>query len=328
MTSAMSPQQALDLYRGGSSIRMHSCSAGGLHSHMQLLSIGLKRRRHFCSLQLQREEKANEGETPAADGEQKDQGIPGRGKGREEGLLGERLPFGRFENLDISERSRSRLRTLELETLSPIQRKTFQPIMEGRDIIAKAPTGTGKTLAYCLPVLERLLLMPPRGRAPARPSWLVLVPTRELAQQVLKELNSIGDKRLTSLLAVGGVAMDPQIEVLKRGVDVVVATPGRAVDLLRARQMALFDLRVLVLDEADQMLEAGFAQELDYILESVPRDVRVQTLLFCATFPRRLLETAERICHRPLRVQTSEEEEGAERESRARSTPSREGTPR
>lgn len=236
--------------------------------------------------------------------------------GRERGLEGGRLPFGRFENLKISEESRSRLSDLELETLSPIQRKTFQPIMEGRDIIAQAPTGTGKTLAYCLPVVERLLMLPPRGRAPSRPSWLVLVPTRELAQQVVRELNSIASKRLITLLAVGGVAMDPQIDALQRGVDVVVATPGRAVDLLRARRMALFDLRVLVLDEADQMLEAGFAQELDYVLDSVPRDVKVQTLMFCATLRRGMLQTAERICYRPVTIQTSLEEDRADHAAR------------
>ena len=216
--------------------------------------------------------------------------------GREQGLEGERLPFGRFENLDISEQSLRRLKDLDLQSLSPIQRKTFQPIMQGRDIIAKAPTGTGKTLAYCLPAVERLLLMPPRGRAPTRPSWLVLVPTRELAQQVTKELNGIAGKRLTTLLAVGGVAMDPQIEALQRGVDVVVATPGRAVDLLRARRMGLFDLQILVLDEADQMLEASFAQELEYVLDCVPRDVKLQTLMFCATLPQRLLETVTSVC--------------------------------
>ena len=235
---------------------------------------------------------------------------------RERGLEGGRVPFGRFENLQISEESRSRLSDLELETLSPIQRKTFQPIMEGRDVIAKAPTGTGKTLAYCLPVVERLLMLPPRGRAPTRPSWLVLVPTRELAQQVVRELNGIAGKRLITLLAVGGVAMDPQIDALQRGVDVVVATPGRAVDLLRARRMALFDLRVLVLDEADQMLEAGFAQELDCVLDAVPRDVKVQTLMFCATLPRGILQAAERVCYRPVTVQTSLEEDRADHAAR------------
>ena len=183
--------------------------------------------------------------------------LGSKARRRETGREGSRIPFGRFENLDVSEQSRARLAALKLETLSLIQRKTFQPIMEGRDIIAKAPTGTGKTLAYSLPVVERLLAMPTSARTSARPSCLVLVPTRELAQQVNKELSSIAGKRLATLLAVGGVAMDPQIDALQRGADVVVATPGRAVDLLRARRMALFDLKMLVLDEADQMLEAG-----------------------------------------------------------------------
>ena len=118
----------------------------------------------------------------------------------------------------------ARLSELQLETPSPIQRQAFQPVIEGRDVIAKSPTGTGKTLAYCLPVVERLLHMPLRGRAPTRPAWLVLVPTRELAQQVVKELRALAGKQLRTMLAVGGVAMDPQIEALQRGVDVVVAS--------------------------------------------------------------------------------------------------------
>lgn len=199
---------------------------------------------------------------------------------RETEKEGSRVPFGRFENLDISDQSRARLDALNLETLSLIQRKTFHPIMEGRDIIAKAPTGTGKTLAYCLPVVERLLVST-RARASARPSCLVLVPTRELAQQVNKELSSIAGKRLATLLAVGGVAMDPQIDMLQRGVDIVVATPGRAVDLLRARRMALFDLKMLVLDEADQMLEAGILISLGSARPACGSPVCLLALISC-----------------------------------------------
>ena len=157
-----------------------------------------------------------------------------------------------FANLGISDVIVEALAARGINEPFPVQEMTIPDALAGRDVCGKAQTGSGKTLAFGIPMIERT--------EPARPRYphaLVLVPTRELAQQVNKELSSIAGKRLATLLAVGGVAMDPQIDALQRGADVVVATPGRAVDLLRARRMALFDLKMLVLDEADQMLEAG-----------------------------------------------------------------------
>ena len=166
----------------------------------------------------------------------------------------------------------------------------------GRDMLAQAATGTGKTAAFALPMLHHLLETPPSG--PRRTRGLVLVPTRELAMQVAEAIHKYA--RNSGLFVVpvyGGASMSMQIRALGRGADIVVATPGRALDHLRRKTLDLEGLRVLVLDEADEMLDMGFAEDLDAILEATP-EAR-QTALFSATMPPRILSIAAPAPARP-----------------------------
>jgi ATP-dependent RNA helicase DeaD len=155
--------------------------------------------------------------------------------------------------------------------------------MEGRDVVATAQTGTGKTLAFLIPVIEKLLTQNKPGI-----NALVLVPTRELAMQVAEAIHKYAKGvGLTVLPLYGGAPMHQQIAALQRGAHVVVATPGRALDHMRRTTLQLDGVRVLVLDEADEMLDMGFADDLDAILKATP-DTR-QTALFSATMPARIL---------------------------------------
>jgi ATP-dependent RNA helicase DeaD len=160
--------------------------------------------------------------------------------------------------------------------------------LEGRDLLGQAATGTGKTAAFALPLLQRIAHGPRN-----RPTALVLVPTRELAVQVSEAVQRYGKELRISVLAIyGGQAMGPQLQALRRGVEVIVATPGRALDHLRRKTLKLADLQVVVLDEADEMLDMGFADDLDAILEQTP--ATKQTALFSATMPPRIAAIARR----------------------------------
>jgi ATP-dependent RNA helicase DeaD len=186
---------------------------------------------------------------------------------------------------------------LGYEEPTPVQRETIPLILAGRDLLGQAATGTGKTAAFALPMIHRLLERAGgiAGRKGARKPTrgLVLVPTRELAMQVAEATHKYA--RGTGIAVVplyGGASMMQQIRALDRGVDIVVATPGRALDHLRRGSMDLSSLQVLVLDEADEMLDMGFADDLDAILEATP--AARQTVLFAATMPPRLRSIAER----------------------------------
>jgi ATP-dependent RNA helicase DeaD len=180
------------------------------------------------------------------------------------------------------------LDALGYEEPTPIQREAIPPLLEGRDLLGQAATGTGKTAAFALPLLQRIAHGPRN-----RPTALVLVPTRELAVQVSEAVQRYGKELRISVLALyGGQAMGPQLQALRRGVEVIVATPGRALDHLRRKTLKLADLQVVVLDEADEMLDMGFADDLDAILEQTPPTK--QTALFSATMPPRIAAIARR----------------------------------
>ena len=181
-------------------------------------------------------------------------------------------------------------------TPTPIQREAIPHILSGRDVIGQAATGTGKTAAFALPILERLGT--DRGVAP---SALVLVPTRELAIQVSSAFATYGRPVNARVLAVyGGEPIRGQLRALARGVDIVVATPGRAVDHLRRNSLDLSAATTVVLDEADEMLDMGFAEELNTILENTPTDR--QTVLFSATFPKRIANLVRHHLNDPVKV--------------------------
>ncbi|HUR94920.1 MAG TPA: DEAD/DEAH box helicase [Gemmatimonadales bacterium] len=193
------------------------------------------------------------------------------------------------------------LTALGYEEPTPIQREAIPPLLAGRDVIGQAATGTGKTAAFALPLLQRIDGARPH---PTRPALLVLVPTRELAMQVAEAFHRYGRAAGTSVLPIyGGQAFDQQIRGLRRGVHVVVATPGRAIDHMRRGTLVLSDLIAVVLDEADEMLDMGFADEIETILDAAPAER--QTALFSATMPPRIAGIAERQLRNPARVAIS-----------------------
>ncbi|HSA87482.1 MAG TPA: DEAD/DEAH box helicase [Nitrospira sp.] len=193
------------------------------------------------------------------------------------------------------------LETLGYEEPTPIQREAIPPLLAGRDLLGQAATGTGKTAAFALPMLQRI-----GHAARGRPSALVLVPTRELAIQVAEAVQRYGKELRASVLPVyGGQAVGPQLHALKRGVDVVVATPGRALDHIRRGTLKLHEVRIVVLDEADEMLDMGFADDLDAILTETPK--AKQTALFSATMPPRIRAIAHRHLQNPLEITIAKE---------------------
>ena len=194
------------------------------------------------------------------------------------------------------------LEALGYEEPTPIQREAIPPLLAGRDLLGRAATGTGKTAAFTLPLLQRMAHLARQQN----PSVLILVPTRELAMQVCEAVQRYGKEQQVAILAVyGGQAIRPQLLALKRGVDVVVATPGRALDHIRRKTLQLKDLQVVVLDEADEMLNMGFAEDLDAILQQTPK-VR-QTALFSATMPPRIAAIARRHLQDPVEIQIAKE---------------------
>lgn len=193
------------------------------------------------------------------------------------------------------------LEALGYEEPTPIQREAIPPLLAGRDLLGQAATGTGKTAAFTLPMLQRIA-----HGVPARPAALILVPTRELAIQVGEAVQRYGKELRTSVLAVyGGQAIAPQFHALKRGVDVVVATPGRALDHIRRGTLKLQQVRMVVLDEADEMLDMGFAEDLDAILNETP-DTK-QSALFSATMPPRIRSIAHRHLKDPVEITIAKE---------------------
>ncbi|WP_439676512.1 DEAD/DEAH box helicase [Embleya sp. MST-111070] len=190
---------------------------------------------------------------------------------------------------------------------------TLPVALSGNDVIGQAKTGTGKTLGFGIPLLQRIVVAADieAGRAPAgtvagrTPQALVVVPTRELCVQVTNDLQAAGKLRNVRVLAVyGGRAYEPQIDTLKKGVDVVVGTPGRLLDLVGQGHVNLSEVKMLVLDEADEMLDLGFLPDVEKIVERLP--ARRQTMLFSATMPGQIITLARRYMSRPTHIRASE----------------------
>lgn len=199
----------------------------------------------------------------------------------------------------------------------PIQEMTLPVALSGSDVIGQAKTGTGKTLGFGLPLLERVTVLADveAGRAAPEkltdaPQALIVVPTRELCQQVTNDLLTAGKVRNVRVLAIyGGRAYEPQVEALKKGVDVIVGTPGRLLDLAGQRKLDLSHIRVLVLDEADEMLDLGFLPDVERIITMLP--AKRQTMLFSATMPGAVISLARRYMSQPTHINaTSPDDEG------------------
>ncbi len=200
-----------------------------------------------------------------------------------------------FLDLNIDERLLRAIDEMGFEEPSPIQEKAIPPMLEGRDVIGQAQTGTGKTAAFCIPILQRLT-----GQAGV-PRALVLTPTRELAIQVAEEISHVGRYTSVRVLPVyGGQHIDRQIKAIRQGVDVVIGTPGRLLDHIRRGTLRFGDLLVVVLDEADEMLNMGFIDDIEAILQVTPSNR--QTLLFSATIPDPIVRLAGRYMRDPVKI--------------------------
>ena len=222
-----------------------------------------------------------------------------------------------FRDLGILSETAEALEAVGITSPFPIQEMTLPVALAGTDVIGQAKTGTGKTLGFGLPLLESVTVPADveLGRAKPEeltdaPQALVVVPTRELCQQVTNDLLTAGKVRNVRVLSIyGGRAYEPQVEALKKGVDVVVGTPGRLLDLAGQKKLRLSAVKALVLDEADEMLDLGFLPDVEKIIEQLP--ARRQTMLFSATMPGQVISLARRYMNQPTHIRaTAPDDEG------------------
>lgn len=201
-----------------------------------------------------------------------------------------------FDKLNLSPIILSNIQALGYIAPTPIQKQSIPPILAGKDVMGLAQTGTGKTAAFALPILQRLM-QGPRLRVRA----LIIAPTRELAQQIHDAITELAKgTKLYSVTLYGGVNINPQIKSLKHGIEIVVACPGRLLDHLQQRTIDLSHVETLVLDEADQMFDMGFLPTIRKILRFLPK--KRQTLLFSATMPDAIHDLAQEVLHHPVTV--------------------------
>ncbi|HZR24185.1 MAG TPA: DEAD/DEAH box helicase [Vicinamibacterales bacterium] len=219
-----------------------------------------------------------------------------------------------FDSLGLADTLVGALTALGYEEPTPVQREAIPLLIQGRDLLAQAATGTGKTAAFALPTLQRLGRDTGGGRATRA---LILVPTRELAMQVAEAFHKYAKGTGLAVVPIyGGSSMEQQIRALQRGAHIVVATPGRVLDHVRRKTIALDALRIVVLDEADEMLDMGFADDLETILQATPASR--QTALFSATMPARIASIAARHLKTPARVTIAHEKVAAGKMPRVR----------
>ncbi|MEL4292779.1 DEAD/DEAH box helicase [Shewanella xiamenensis] len=215
-----------------------------------------------------------------------------------------------FAELGIIAPLCNRLSELGYVFPTPIQAATIPAVLSGRDVLAGANTGSGKTAAFAVPLLQRLSEAKSADKSAGQVRCLVLVPTRELAQQVADSFLSYASHfngQLKIVAAFGGVSVNLQMQSLRAGADVLVATPGRLLDLLASNALKLNRVSALVLDEADRMLSLGFTDELNQVLEALP--AKKQTLLFSATFPEEVRALTTQLLHQPLEFHLQSEQE-------------------
>jgi ATP-dependent RNA helicase DeaD len=200
----------------------------------------------------------------------------------------------KFEDFSISRDTLRTISKIGFEEPTPIQTAAIPLVMQGRDVIGQAQTGTGKTAAFGIPIIEMT-------RKSKKPFAIILEPTRELAVQVAQELNRIGDGKNVHVFPVyGGKSIENQIRTLRQGVDVVVGTPGRVIDHIQRKTISLSDIRIVVLDEADEMLDMGFIEDIETILKTTPAER--QTLLFSATMPLPILNITKKFMRSPEKI--------------------------
>lgn len=215
-----------------------------------------------------------------------------------------------FTSLGLSEPLLKAVSEKGYEKPSPIQEKAIPAVIEGRDVMAAAQTGTGKTAGFTLPLLD--ILAKGKSARPNQARALVLTPTRELAAQILESVETYGKyTNVNSTVVYGGVKVNPQIARLRQGVDILVATPGRLLDLFNQKAIRFNDLEVLILDEADRMLDMGFIRDIKKIIAALPRNR--QNLLFSATFSKEIRELAKGLVNNPVEISVSPRNTTAEK---------------
>lgn len=214
-----------------------------------------------------------------------------------------KLEVQSFKDLTLSMEVLKSVKELGYETLFPIQAQAIMPLLEGKDVIGQAQTGTGKTAAFGLPMVEKLDLQTRRVQG------LILVPTRELAMQVSQNMIQFAKyKKLRVLPVYGGASIERQIHELQNGAQIVVGTPGRIIDLIERRVLNLANVKFLVLDEADRMLDMGFIEDIGFILSKAPSTR--QTALFSATIDKTVLNVCNRYMKNPIKILVSKDEIG------------------
>ncbi|MEM6594386.1 MAG: DEAD/DEAH box helicase, partial [Pseudomonadota bacterium] len=211
--------------------------------------------------------------------------------------------MNKFEALGVSPKLALKLEDNQISDPTPIQQEAIPIVLQGRDVMGLAQTGTGKTLAFGLPIIHNLIKIGTKPD-PKTVRALILAPTRELAGQIRDNLRMFqGGGHLKINMVVGGVSMNPQRKALERGSDILVATPGRLIDLMEQGAVSLNVVEYLVFDEADQMLDMGFIHALRQIAKVIPE--KRQTLLFSATMPKLMEELAATYLHHPRKVQVA-----------------------
>ena len=211
-----------------------------------------------------------------------------------------------FKQFNLSEQIQKALKNNNFLIPTPIQTKVIPLVLESQDIMAKAQTGSGKTASFVLPILQHWIDSSYTGKAKIR--TLVLTPTRELTLQVADSFKVFGSnfsKKPRVISVIGGEEIGTQLHNLQKGCDILVATPGRLLDILRKKQISLTSLEFFVLDEADKMLDLGFANELDLILENLPKNRR--NLFFSATYPQKILEVVSKITDDVVQINIEDE---------------------
>jgi len=208
-----------------------------------------------------------------------------------------------FQELQLLPSLLTTLTAQGYETPSPIQAQAIPVLLNGLDVLASAQTGTGKTAAFALPIIQRLSLQPNHSNKRTIKA-LILAPTRELAEQIKESFTTYtGSINLKTAVIYGGVSQKNQEHVLQRGVDILIATPGRLMDLMNQQLVELRHVKYFVLDEADHMLDMGFIRDVRRIVKAIPQTR--QTMLFSATIPREIVELANELLTKPVRIEVT-----------------------
>jgi len=216
-----------------------------------------------------------------------------------------------FKELKVSAPILAALEKLGYENPTPIQEQAIPEVLKGKDLLGCAQTGTGKTAAFAIPILQLLNNFKPKDHKRGTVRSLILTPTRELAIQIGESFRDYGDNlKLKHSVIFGGVNQYSQVQELRQGVDVLIATPGRLLDLVNQKVIWLDKIEILVLDEADRMLDMGFIHDIKRVLKLVPE--RRQTLFFSATMPKDIQSLADNILHNPVKVEVTPESTTAE----------------